>query len=207
MDELQTINDIVNDAVKDSSYTTVIISSCVFIIYILIINLVDLRKSKDKSKPLLEMASAIKDINENATRLSQILDKIIQDAEQKEYDRISNIIVTSLFSFKAAVLDRCIDIIIHNNIEKSRDDIIQNVYKTINTEYYKLYCILATYEHDNIPVSTKLKKEWVDDITEECVAVIYDGADSITRVRQLNNKLTIIAEECSIYIKNKILNH
>ena len=47
MDELQTINDVVNNAVKDSSYITVLISSGVFIAYTLIIKLVDLYKSKN----------------------------------------------------------------------------------------------------------------------------------------------------------------
>ena len=55
MDELQTINDVVSNAVKNSSYTTVLISSSVFILYTLIIKLVDFYKSKDKNKPLLQM--------------------------------------------------------------------------------------------------------------------------------------------------------
>ena len=207
MDELQTVNDIVSSAVKNSSYTTVIISSCVFIIYTLIIKIVDLRKSKDKNKPLLEMASAIKDVSENVVKLNQVLDKTIQDAERKEYDRISNVVIASFFSFKSAILDQCIDTIIHNNIEANKDTITQNVYKTVNTEYYKLYSILSAYEHDNVTVSTKIKEEWIDDVTDECIAIIYDGTDSLTRIRRLNNKLTLIAEEYSIYIKNKILNH
>lgn len=44
MDELQTVNQIVGEAVKDSSYVTVLISSGVFIAYTLIIRLVDLLK-------------------------------------------------------------------------------------------------------------------------------------------------------------------
>ena len=51
MDELQAVNDIVNNAVKDSSYVTVLISSGVFILYTLIIKIVDYYKSKDKHKP------------------------------------------------------------------------------------------------------------------------------------------------------------
>ena len=50
MEDLQTINDIINSAVKNSSYITAIISSCVFILYTLIIKVVDLYKSKDKQK-------------------------------------------------------------------------------------------------------------------------------------------------------------
>ena len=99
MEDLQTINDIINGAVKDSSYVTVLISSCVFILYTLIIKVVDLFKAKDRNKPIIEMASAIKEVSENVVKLNQVLDKTIQDAETKEANRINNIIVTSFNSF------------------------------------------------------------------------------------------------------------
>ena len=207
MDELQTVNDIVSNAVKDSSYITVLISSGVFILYTLIIKVVDLYKSKDKNKPLLEMASAIKDISENVVKLNQVLDKTIQDAEQKEYDRIGNVIIASFNSFKSAILDQCMDTIIHNNVEANKDNITQNVYKTVSTEYYKLYSIFSAYEHDSVSVAAKIKEEWIDDVTDECIAIIYNGADALSRIRSLNHKLSIICEEYSIYLKNKILNH
>ena len=207
MDELQAVNDIVSNAVKDSSYTTVLISSGVFILYTLIIKVVDYYKSKDKHKPLLEMASAIKDVSENVVKLNQVLDKTIQDAETKEAGRINNIILTAFNSFKAALLDQCIDIVIYNHIETTRDNVKQTVYKTTSTEYYKLYSIFSAYEHDSVNVATKIKEEWIDDITNECLKIIYDGAEATLRIRQLNNKLNLIIEEYSIYIKNKVFNH
>ena len=207
MDELQAVNDIVSNAVKDSSYITVLISSGVFILYTLIIKIVDYYKSKDKHKPLLEMASAIKDVSENVVKLNQVLDKTIQDAETKEASRINNIIVTSFNSFKAALLDQCIDIVIYNHIETTRDNVKQTIYKTTSTEYYKLYSIFSAYEHDSVNVATKIKEEWIDDITNECLKIIYDGAEATLRIRQLNNKLNLIIEEYSIYIKNKVFNH
>ena len=207
MNDLQAVNDIINGAVKDSSYTTVLISSCVFILYTLIIKVVDLYKSKDRNKPLLEMASGIKEVSENVVKLNQVLDKTFQDVATKESNKIIEVINASLYRFKAAVVDQCIDIIVHNNIESNRDMIKSNLYKTVNTEYYKLYSILSAYEHDSICVSTKIKEEWIEDITNECLNVIYDGADSLTRIRQLNHKLTLLSEGYSIYIKNKVFNH
>ena len=207
MEDLQTINDVINSAVKNSSYITAIISSCVFILYTLIIKVVDLYKSKDRNKPLVDMASAIKKVSENVVKLNQVLDKTIQDAETKEANRITNIILTAFTSFKSAVLDQCIDVIIHNNIEATKDNVKQTIYKTVSTEYYKIYSIFSAYEHDMVNVATKIKEEWIDDITNECLKIIYDGVDSSTRIRQLNNKLNLIVEEYSIYIKNKVFNH
>ena len=207
MDELQAVNDTVSNAVKDSSYITVLISSGVFILYTLIIKIVEYYKSKDKHKPLLEMASAIKDVSENVVKLNQVLDKTIQDAEQKEYDRIGNVITASFLSFKSAILDQCIDTIIHNNINENKDNVTQNIYKTVNTEYYKLYSIFSEYEHDSVSVATKIKENWIDDVTDECIKIMYNGNDALTRIRQLNRKLGLISKEYSIYLKNKILNH
>lgn len=207
MDDLQVINDIVNSAVKDSSYITVLISSCVFILYTLIIKVVELFKAKDRNKPLVEMASAIKEVSENVVKLNQVLDKTIQDAETKESGRILNVVTTGFSSFKSAIVDQCIDIIIHNNIEANKDSVKQNLYKTISTEYYKIYSIFSAYEHDAINIATKVKEEWIDETLNECLNVIYDGADNLTRIRQLNNKLNLIAEGYSIYVKNKIFNH
>ena len=207
MEDLQTINDIINGAVKNSSYITVLISSGVFILYTLIIKVVDLFKAKDRNKPIIEMASAIKEVSENVVKLNQVLDKTIQDAETKEAGRINNIILTAFNSFKAALLDQCIDIVIYNHIETTRDNVKQTVYKTTSTEYYKLYSSFSAYEHDSVNVATKIKEEWIDDITNECLKIIYDGAEATLRIRQLNNKLNLIIEEYSIYIKNKVFNH
>ena len=84
MDDFNQINQIVSDAIKDSSYITVLISSGVYILYTLIIRLVDLFKAKDRNKPLIQMASAIKEVSENVVKLNTVLDKQIQNAESKD---------------------------------------------------------------------------------------------------------------------------
>lgn len=207
MNDLQTVNEIINTAVKDSSYVTVIISCGVFILYTLINKVIELYKAKDRNKPMLEMASAIKQVSENVVKLNQVLDKTFQDAEIKEANRITNIIATSFNSFKSEIITRAIDIIVHNNIEANRDSVKQSIYRTVSTEYYKVYSIFSAYEHDKVNVATKLKEEWIDAVTGEVLQIIYNGQDSTDRIRQINNKLTIDTEEYSIYINNKVFNH
>lgn len=207
MNDLQTVNDIINTAVKDSSYTTVIISCGVFIIYTLINKVIELYKAKDRNKPMLEMASAIKQVSENVVKLNQVLDKTFQDAEIKEANRISNIIAASFNSFKSEIVTRAIDIIVHNNIEANKESVKQSIYRTVSTEYYKVYSIFSAYEHDKVNVATKLKEEWIDAVTEEVLQIIYNGQDATDRIRQINNKLSIDTEEYSIYINNKVFNH
>lgn len=207
MNDLQTVNEIINTAVKDSSYITVIISCGVFILYTLVNKVIELYKAKDRNKPMLEMASAIKQVSENVVKLNQVLDKTFQDAEVKEANRISNIITASFNSFKSEIITRSIDIIVHNNIETNKESVKQSVYRTVSTEYYKVYSIFSAYEHDKVNVATKLKEEWIDAVTGEVLQIIYNGQDATDRIRQINNKLTIDTEEYSIYINNKVFNH
>ena len=206
MNDLQAVNEIINTAVKDSSYTTVIISCGVFILYTLINKVIELYKAKNRNKPMLEMASAIKQVSENVVKLNQVLDKTFQDAEIKEANRITNIIAASFNSFKSEIITRAIDIIVYNNIEANRESVKQSIYRTVSTEYYKVYSIFSAYEHDKINVATKLKEEWIDAVTEEVLQIIYNGQDATNRIRQINNKLAIDTEEYSIYINNKVFN-
>lgn len=207
MDDFNQINQIVSDAIKDSSYITVLISSGIYILYTLIIRLVDLFKAKDRNKPLIQMASAIKEVSENVVKLNTVLDKQIQNAESKELTKVRQVISLAFDSFRANISKTCNEIIIHNNIDTNKDLIRENLFKTISTEYYKLYNVFSAYEVDGINIATKIKDEWIDDTTKECLEVIYDGQDKDVRIGQILNKLTIIANEHSIYVNNKVFNH
>lgn len=207
MDDFNQVNRIVSDAIKDSSYITVLISSGVYILYTLIIRLVDLFKTKDRNKPLIQMASAIKEVSENVVKLNTVLDKQIQDAESKELTKVRQVISLAFDSFRANISKTCNEIIIHNNIDKNKDLIRENLFKTVSTEYYKLYNVFSAYEVDGINIATKIKDEWIDDTTKECLEVIYDGQDKDVRIGQILNKLTIIANEHSVYVNNKVFNH
>lgn len=206
MEEFNQINDIIAESIKDTSYITVLISSGVYLAYTLIIKLVDLFKAKDRNRPIVEMAAAVKQVSENVVKLNGVLDKAFQDAETKERNKVKNAICTAFDSFKWAVANTCHEIIIHNNIEQNKILIKQNLFKVISTEYYKLYNVFSAYELDGICVATKLKEEWIDAVTNECLTIIYDGQDSINRISQISNKLLILTNEYSIYINNKVFN-
>lgn len=207
MDDFGSVNQIVSDAIKNSSYVTVLISSGVYILYTLIIKLVDLFKAKDRNKPIVQMAEAIKEVTENVVKLNAVLSKAFQDAENKEAAKLKNVIGIAFDSFQANVIKSCNDVIIHNNIDKNRDLIKENLFKTISTEYYKLYNVFSAYDIDGVNVATKLKDEWVDDISKECLDIIYNGQDNTVRISQISNKLSLIANEHSVYVNNKVFNH
>lgn len=206
MNDFQAINQIIDESIRNSSYITVVISSGVFICYTLIVQLISFFKQKDKNKPLIEMAICIKENTTNIVKLNAVLDKIFKDAERKEAHKCKNTIDLGFKSLGAAISKEIELIIIHNNIEKNRQLILDNITKLVSTEYYKLYAILSDYEINETNVARRLKEEWIDELTKAIIDIVYDGQDSISRITQINNRVGIYISKYSTYVSNKTFN-
>lgn len=206
MNDFQTIQDIVNESVRNSSYITVIISSSIFIIYTVIIKLVDYFKAKNKTRPLIEMANAIKENTANIVKLNSVLDKTLQEHERKKMAQCEKAIDAGFKAFSFKIVQECSSIVAHNNIEANKELIVGNLHKTVSAEYYKLFSTLSTYEIKDVNVATKLKEEWIKEISDNIVAIVYNGQSEIDRITQITNRLAIYGNEYSTYVNNKIFN-
>ena len=206
MEELQTINEIVNESVRNSSYITVIISSCVFIIYTLTIRLVDYFKSKAKDKPLLEMSKAMKEMGDNIVKLNAVITKTFEEADKKEIRQCDKAIQLGFRAMAFKLSQESASIIAHNNIDKNKELIRENLNKLVSTEYYKLYSALSAYEINEVNVSTKLREEWVKEIADAIITIIYDGQDAVIRIAHINDRINILINDYSTYVSNKIFN-
>lgn len=204
MHDLTAINEVISNAVKSSSYNTVLLSSCVFIIYTLIIKVIDMLKSKSRNKPIIEMATAIKDIGSNIIRLNNVLDKTFKDAEHKDYIRCKNAIRLAFEALKSKLNEDCIETIITNHVEENKEQIVENIFKLVSTEYYKVYSILSNYEIDNVNVASQLDKRWIEQISNTIISVIYGKKSDISRILQLQHRLNIEIGKYETYIDNKI---
>ena len=206
MNDFQTINEIVSESVRNSSYYTVAISSCVFIIYALITNLVSYFKAKNKNKPLIEISKAMMEMTENIVKLNTVLDKTLKDAERKEISKCKIVIDLAFRTFASRISQQCESIITHNNIEKNKAFITDNIAKLVSTEYYKLYSILSAYEINEVNVASRLKEEWIKEVSNNIIAIVYAEQDAISRINQLNSRLLIYSCDYSTYINNKTFN-
>lgn len=206
MNDFQTINDIVNESVRNSSYYTVAISSCVFILYTLIVQLIGYFKARSKSKPLMEMSKAMKEMTENIAKLNAVLDKTFKEAERKELQKCKNVIDLGFRTFASRISAECESIIMHNNIEKNKNYVIDNITKLVSTEYFKLYSILSSYEINEVNVASKLKEDWIKEVADNMIAIVYNGQEPIQRISQLNNRLLLYVGDYSTYINNKTFN-
>lgn len=204
MHDLSTINELISNAVRSSSYNTVLLSSCVFIIYTLIIRVIDMLKAKSRNKPIIEMATAIKDIGSNVIKLNNVLDKTFKDAEHKDYIRCKNAIRLAFEALKSKLNEDCIETIITNHVEENKEQIVENILKLVSTEYYKVYSILSNYEIDNVNVASQLDKRWIEQISNTIISVIYGKKSDISRILQLQHRLNIEIGKYETYIDNKV---
>ena len=206
MEELKTINDVINESIRDSSYVTVIISSCVFISYTLITRLIEYFKAKTKDKPLLEMSKAMREMGDNIAKLNSVLNKTFEDAQKKELKQCESAIQLGFKALGFKLIQECSYIIAHNNIDKNKELIHNNLHKVVNTEYYKLYSSLSVYEINETNVASKLKEEWIKELVDAIVPIMYDGQDAVIRIAHINDKVNILVSEYSIYLSNKTFN-
>lgn len=206
MNEFQQINELVDNSIRNSSYISVLISSCVFIAYMVINKVMDYFKSKEKNKPFMEMAKAIKDVSDNVVRLNNVLDKTFQNAEKKEIAKTKEVISLAFSSFQNNVNRECIDMIIHNHIEENKQYILENINKLVSTEYYKVYATLSAYDVNGINISTKLEKEWIDELIKSITNIMFNGQSTDTRISQLNARLMVDINTYSTYTYNKVFN-
>ena len=204
MHDLSTINELISNAVRSSSYNTVLLSSCVFIIYTLIIKVIDMLKAKSRNKPIIEMATAIKDIGSNVIKLNNVLDKTFKDAEHKDYIRCKDAIRLAFEALKSKLNEDCIETIITNHVEENKEQIVENILKLVSTEYYKVYSILSNYEIDNVNVASQLDKRWIEQISNTIISVIYGKKSDISRILQLQHRLNIEIGKYETYIDNKV---
>ena len=206
MNDFQTINDIVNESVRNSSYYTVAISSCVFILYTLIVQLISYFKSKAKNKPIIEMSKALSEMGENIVKLNAVLDKTLKDAERKEVHKCKKAIELGFGNLESIIVKEVQSIIIHNNIAKNKELINDNIKTLCSTEYYKLYSALSDYEINETPVNRRLKEEWIKELSDEILKIVYNDNDQITRISQVNNRVATLIANYSTYINNKTFN-
>ena len=206
MNDFQTINDIVNESVHNSSYYTVAISSCVFILYTIIVRLIEYLKSKSKNKPIIEMSKALNEMAENIVKLNAVLDKTFKDNERKEVHKCKKAIELGFGNLESIIVKEVQSIIIHNNIEANKELVTDNIKTLVSTEYYKLYSTLADYDINDISVCRRLKEEWIKELSEEILKIVYNDNDQITRISQINNRVATLIANYSTYINNKTFN-
>lgn len=154
----------------------------------------------------MEMSKALSEMGENIVKLNAVLDKTLKDAERKEVHKCKKAIELGFGNLESIIVKEIQSVIIHNNIDKNKSLINDNVKTLCSTEFYKLYSALSDYEINEIPVNRRLKEEWIKELSDEILKIIYNDNDQLTRISQINNRIANLIANYSTYINNKTFN-
>lgn len=205
MNDFQSFINVTDYAIKNSSYNAVIISSCIFICYTIIIKISNYVTNKHKHKYITDLSNTLLKINHTVGVLSQKLEPIFEQEENKQIKQITNIINSSFDTFALNIIIQLIDIIILNHIQNNKQIVTENIHKIVQVEYYKLYAILSNYRITDKSVAAPMKENWINIISDSCISIVYNNNDSSIRIRELKNKVYLLIKNYCLYVTNKTL--
>ena len=116
-----------------------------------------------------------------------------------------------MLSFKASantIIKFATTTIINNNIEVNKENILDNIKRIINSEYYNLYTVLFTYNTDKNKITDYFKEEWKDELQKDLINIIYNHQLSKEqKLYTINYKVNIRIEDYYVYVTNKYIEH
>lgn len=171
----------------------------IVLIYLLVIKIIDAKREKASIKITNELVSAI-------NKISIFLDNITDNILEKDRDKCRCAIKQAFFSSASVIIEFVSKTIINNHITINRDNIINNIEHLVNSEYYNISNSLSLYTIDGHKVNEFLKEEWISEIKNDVVDIIFDDKlDKETKIVTFNNRMTIKCQDFAIYVTNKAL--
>lgn len=159
--------------------------SLVVAIYLTINKILD---NKSKSKQI-ELNN---NIAESFTKLNNFLDFFTKNIINREIDKCALGIEHSFDKTKLTLLEHANAVIINNNVDNNRENIIDNLTHLINSEHYLLVNNLKLYSVHNTNIQEYISDNWKDEVFSDIKNIIF------------NKEFT---KEQKIYILNSKLNN
>lgn len=170
----------------------------IVLIYLIIIKVIDTKKESNAVKINKEVTECFRKLN---SFLDYITKDILNDAEEKRDYAIKN----SFKAFANSIIRHATSIIITNNIDNNKENIIENIRYIVDSNYYKLYNLMFLYK-----LCAYIKPEWKKEVNEDIVEIIYNNKFSKEeKLYNINNKInikidgyiSIVMKQCHTYVR------
>lgn len=156
----------------------------IVLIYLIIIKVIDTKKESNAVKINKEITECFRKLN---SFLDYITKDILNDAEEKRDYAIKN----SFKAFSNSIIRHAISVIIANNIDNNKENIIENIRYIVDSNYYRLYNLMFLYK-----LCDYIKPEWKTEVNEDIVEIIYNNKFSKEeKLYNINNKINIKVDE------------
>lgn len=170
----------------------------IVLIYLIIIKIIDTKKESNAVKLNKEVSDCFRKLN---SFLDYITKDILNDAEEKRDYAIKN----SFKAFANSIIRHATSVIIANNIDNNKENIIENIRYIVDSNYYRLYNLMFLYK-----LCGFIKPEWKKEINEDVVEIIYNNKFSKEeKLYNINNKInikvdgyiSIVMKQCHTYVR------
>lgn len=170
----------------------------IVLIYLIIIKVIDTKKESNAVKINKEITECFCKLN---SFLDYITKDIFNDAEEKRDYAIKN----SFKTFANSIIRHATSVIIANNIDNNKENIIENIRYIVDSNYYRLYNLMFLYK-----LCGYIKPEWKIEVNEDIVEIIYNNKFSKEeKLYNINNKInikvdgyiSIVMKQCHTYVR------
>lgn len=170
----------------------------IVLIYLIIIKIIDTKKESNAIKINKEVTECFRKLN---SFLDYITKDILNDAEEKRDYAIKN----SFKAFANSIIRHATSVIIANNIDNNKENIIENIRYIVDSNYYRLYDLMFLYK-----LCGYIKPEWKTEVNEDIVEIIYNNKFSKEeKLYNINNKInikvdgyiSIVMKQCHTYVR------
>lgn len=170
----------------------------IVLVYLIIIKIIDTKKESNAVKLNKEVSDCFRKLN---LFLDYITKDILNDAEEKRDYAIKN----SFKAFANSIIRHATSVIIANNIDNNKENIIENIRYIVDSNYYRLYNLMFLYK-----LCGFIKPEWKKEINEDVVEIIYNNKFSKEeKLYNINNKInikvdgyiSIVMKQCHTYVR------
>jgi len=168
-------------------------------IYLIVVKIIDNKKEATQTKLNSEL---IKSIN----NISQFIADMTKNIIDKDKDKCKVAIEDAMYSSGMRLLTFASTTIVNNHIDLNKDIVLANIHSIVNSEYYNIYQSLSLYKINDKRPSDMMKKDWIDEIENIIVKVMYnDKLNKEDKIISVNNRVNLKFQNYVSYIINNIM--
>lgn len=171
----------------------------VIAVYLIIVKIIDGRISKNQAEINNKLSDSINNISDFITGLTK-------SVINKDITKCKNSVEDSIYASGMRLINFVTSTIINNHIEINAKNIESNIHNIVNAEFYNVYTTLSLYIINNNKVSKFLNKEWIDEVKNDIISIIYDNKLSKEdKILTFENKINIRFQSYVTYIINNAI--
>lgn len=184
--------DILSEALKQGLTPAIVIA-----VYLIVSKVIDSKKENAQIKLNSELTKSINNI-------SNFIVDLTKNIVNKDKDKCKVAIEDSMYSAGMRLCKFVSTTVINNHIDTNKANVLANIHNIANAEFYNVYSTLSLYIINETKVSDFLNKEWISDVEQDMIEIIYnDKLSKEDKILSFSNKINIKFQS---YITN-VINH